>query len=108
MYFLIMGLFINSVESYSFSLFFSFYFNQVSFTLNADAQVLPSQFAPPSISNDTIFLCVSNTGTGTLFKEDFIFGMPAVERFYAVLDTSNARIGLAYTSFTNGTFNTAT
>lgn len=45
-------------------------------------------------------------GTDTTEGMDFIIGMAALERFYAVFDTANRRVGLAYTPFTNGTFNT--
>ena len=83
-------------------------FNQVSFTLNADAQAIPSKFAPTTPAG-VVFLAIGSLADANLtITEDYIFGTPALERFYAVLDTSNQRVELAYTSFTNGTFNTAT
>ena len=96
------GSFTSSVESYltSFPLF-----NQVSFTLNADAQALSSSISPPAAPG-SLFLCIGLLDNTDGTDEEFIFGMAALERFYAVLDTNNQRVGLAYTPFTNGTFNT--
>jgi cathepsin E len=53
---------------------------------------------------DAIYLAVQDIG-GAFPGLDFICGMAFLERFYAVFDSGNHRIGLARTPFTNATTN---
>ena len=54
---------------------------------------------------DGIYLVVSNMGSPSGYGMDFINGYGFLERFYAVYDTGNSRVGLATTPFTNATTN---
>ena len=53
---------------------------------------------------DSIYLAIQNIGQAYPGL-DFICGMGFLERFYAVFDTGNRRLGLARTPFTNATTN---
>jgi len=56
------------------------------------------------VSGD-IYLIVANLGTPSGEGLDFINGQTFLERFYAVFDTANQRVGIATTSFTSATTN---
>ena len=50
--------------------------------------------------SDSAYLIVSDLGTPSGEGFDFIDGMTFMERFYAVFDTTNKRVGLAQTQLT--------
>jgi cathepsin E len=52
-----------------------------------------------------IYLIVNSIGTPSGEGLDFINGQTFLERFYAVFDTTNKRVGFATTSFTTATTN---
>ena len=82
------------------------FFDQVSFGLTPNAQIWPR-----ALNTDiggvagAIYLIVGNIGTPSGEGLDFINGQTFLERFYAVFDTTNQRVGLATTSFTAATTN---
>jgi hypothetical protein len=81
------------------------FYNQVHFTLTPNAQIWPrSQNAALSGTSSQIFLMINEIG-GDDPGQSFIIGMAFMERFYAVFDTGNKQVGLAYTPFTNSTSN---
>ena len=55
--------------------------------------------------DDQIYLVVSDIGTESGQGLDFINGQTFLERFYAVFDTANSRVGIANTPFTDATTN---
>ncbi|KAG0700668.1 aspartic peptidase domain-containing protein [Suillus ampliporus] len=56
-------------------------------------------------SSSYIYLIVNDLGTPSGEGLDFINGQTFLERFYAVFDTTNARVGFATTSYTDATTN---
>ena len=56
-------------------------------------------------SADDIYLIIGSIGTPTGEGLDFINGQTFLERFYAVFDTANNRVGFANTPFTDATTN---
>jgi cathepsin E len=84
----------------------SFDISGVSFGLTANAQIWPRSLNSliGGASGD-IFLIVNSIGTPSGEGLDFINGQTFLERFYAVFDTTNKRVGLATTSFTSATTN---
>ena len=50
--------------------------------------------------NDSLYLIVGNLGTPSGEGLDFINGYVFLERFYAVYDTGDSRVGFAETPFT--------
>ncbi|KAF8971720.1 aspartic protease [Flammula alnicola] len=77
-----------------------------AFELTANAQLWPR-----SLNTDiggvagTIYLIVNDLGTNSGQGLDFINGFGFLERFYAVFDTANKRVGFANTAFTKATTN---
>ncbi|EMD32654.1 hypothetical protein CERSUDRAFT_118681 [Gelatoporia subvermispora B] len=86
------------------SLFFNI--NGVSFEFTANAQIWPRSLNSAIGGNaNSVYLVVNNIGTPTGEGLDFINGMTFLERFYAVFDTTNSRVGFAETSNTFATPN---
>jgi len=86
------------------SLFFTI--GNTTFEFTANAQIWPR--ALNTLIGGTannIYLIVGNLGTPTGEGLDFINGMVFLERFYAVFDTGNKRVGFANTPFTKATTN---
>lgn len=54
---------------------------------------------------NSIYLIVGDIGTNSGEGLDFINGQTWLERFYAVFDTANRRVGFANTPFTTATSN---
>ena len=52
-----------------------------------------------------MYLIVGSIGTPSGEGLDFINGQTFLERFYAVFDTANSRVGIANTPFTTATTN---
>jgi cathepsin E len=77
-----------------------------TFTLTANAQLWPRSLNT-DIGGTTsrIYLIVNDLGTPSGEGLDFINGFTFLERFYAVFDTGNKRVGFATTSFTTATTN---
>ncbi|TFK77430.1 aspartic peptidase A1 [Pluteus cervinus] len=77
-----------------------------TFVLSPDAQLWPRALntAIGGTAN-AIYLVVNNLGTLQGEGLDFINGMTWLERFYAVFDTANKRVGFATTQFTTATTN---
>jgi len=79
---------------------------QTTFELTPNAQIWPR-----SLNTDiggvsgNIYLIVNDIGTSSGGGLDFINGKAFLERFYAVFDTANHRVGLATTPFTHATTN---
>jgi len=84
----------------------SFDISGVSFGLTPNAQIWPRTLNTDigGAAGD-IFLIVNSIGTPSGQGLDFINGQTFLERFYAVFDTTNKRVGLATTSFTAATTN---
>ncbi|KAH8120040.1 acid protease [Phellopilus nigrolimitatus] len=86
------------------SLFFSINGATLEFTANAQAWPRTLNTAIGGRTN-SVYLIVGDVGTPTGSGLDFINGFAFLERFYAVFDTANKRIGFATTSFTTATTN---
>ncbi|KAI0329987.1 acid protease [Cubamyces sp. BRFM 1775] len=86
------------------SLFFEI--NGVTFEFTANAQIWPRALNT-EIGGDknSVYLIVGDIGTPTGEGLDFINGQTFLERFYAVFDSANKRVGLAKTKFTTATTN---
>jgi len=77
-----------------------------TFGLTANGQIWPRSLnADIGGVSGGIYLIVGNIGTPSGSGLDFINGQTFLERFYAVFDTTNQRVGLATTSFTGATTN---
>ncbi|KAF8961363.1 aspartic protease [Flammula alnicola] len=77
-----------------------------SFELTANAQIWPRSLnSDIGGSASRIYLIVSDLGSPSGEGLDFINGLPFLERFYSVFDTTNRRVGLATTPFTKATTN---
>ncbi|KAI0357861.1 acid protease [Trametes cingulata] len=86
------------------SLFFDI--NGVNFEFTANAQIFPRALNTAIGGNaNSIYLIVGDIGTPSGEGLDFINGMTFLERFYAVFDTANSRVGIANTPFTTATTN---
>jgi hypothetical protein len=86
------------------SLFFEIAGTTFEFTPNA--QIWPrSQNAQLGGQEGKIYIIVSDLGTQSGQGLDFINGFAWLQRFYSVFDTSNARVGIANTPFTDATTN---
>ncbi|KAI0363403.1 acid protease [Pilatotrama ljubarskyi] len=86
------------------SLFFDI--NGVNFEFTANAQIFPRALNTAIGGNaNSIYLIVGDLGTPSGEGLDFINGMTFLERFYAVFDTANSRVGIANTPFTTATTN---
>ena len=83
-----------------------FFFDQTTFGLTPNGQIWPR-----ALNSDiggvagAIYLIVGNLGSPSGEGFDFINGQTFLERFYAVFDTANKRVGLATTPFTDATTN---
>jgi cathepsin E len=78
----------------------------VTFGLTANGQIWPRALnADIGGVAGKIYLIVNSIGTPSGEGLDFIDGQCFLERFYAVFDTGNQRVGLATTSFTTATTN---
>ncbi|KAI0081056.1 acid protease [Panus rudis PR-1116 ss-1] len=77
-----------------------------TFELTPNAQIFPRSLntAIGGKASD-IYLIVADIGSPSGSGLDFINGYTFLERFYSVFDTTNRRVGLATTSFTNATTN---
>jgi cathepsin E len=84
----------------------NFNINGVAFGLTPNAQIWPRSLNADigGVSGD-IYLVTNDIGSDTGSGLDFINGMTFLERFYAVFDTANKRVGFATTSFTSATTN---
>jgi cathepsin E len=84
----------------------SFITGGATFTLTANAQIWPR-----ALNTDIggiagrIYLITNSLGTPSGEGLDFINGFAFLERFYAVFDTANKRVGFATTTFTDATTN---
>ncbi|KAF7792263.1 hypothetical protein EIP86_003299 [Pleurotus ostreatoroseus] len=79
----------------------SFFVEDEAFLLTPNAQIWPRSLNTAiGGSADSIYLIVSNLGTPSGQGLDFINGQTFLERFYSHFDTTNKRVGLAYTQFT--------
>jgi cathepsin E len=80
--------------------------NGFTFALSANAQIWPRSLnADIGGVAGTIYLVTNSLGTPSGEGLDFINGFAFLERFYAVFDTANKRVGFATTSFTDATTN---
>jgi len=80
---------------------FDFYIGGTTFTLDPIAQLLPQDQnvawgGEPGLQYGYIGPLGSPSGEGL----DFIIGQKFMERYYAVFDTANDRVGFAYTDHT--------
>ncbi|OJT11874.1 Polyporopepsin [Trametes pubescens] len=86
------------------SLFFTI--NGVNFEFTANAQIFPRALNTAIGGNaNSVYLIVGDIGTNSGEGLDFINGQTWLERFYAVFDTANRRVGIANTPFTTATSN---
>jgi cathepsin E len=84
----------------------TFVIGGTSFVLTPNGQIWPRNLnADIGGVAGKIYLVVSNIGSNSGSGLDFINGQTFFERFYAVLDTANKRVGIATTSFTDATTN---
>ncbi|OAX43685.1 acid protease [Rhizopogon vinicolor AM-OR11-026] len=86
----------------------SLYFNigGVSYELTSNAQIWPRSLNTAiGGSADAIYLIVTDIGSDSGSGLDFINGHCFLERFYAVFDTTNFRVGFATTQYTDATTN---
>jgi hypothetical protein len=77
-----------------------------TYEITANAQIWPRTLNT-FIGGDknSIYLVVSDIGPKVSGTVDFIAGLVFLERFYCVFDTTNSRLGLATTEFTNKEIN---
>ncbi|CDO71514.1 hypothetical protein BN946_scf184910.g13 [Trametes cinnabarina] len=86
------------------SLFFTI--NGATFELTPNAQIWPRALNTAIGGNaNSIYLIVGDIGTPSGEGLDFINGLTFLERFYAVFDSTNKRVGFATTPFTDATTN---
>ncbi|OSD00664.1 acid protease [Trametes coccinea BRFM310] len=86
------------------SLFFDI--NGVNFELTPNAQIWPRALNTAIGGNaNSVYLIVGDIGTRSGSGLDFINGLTFLERFYAVFDSANSRVGFATTPFTDATTN---
>jgi len=77
-----------------------------SFDLTPNAQTWPRNLNTAiGGTSGTIYLIIASIGTPSGGGLDLINGQTFLERFYAVFDTANQRVGLATTSSTSATTN---
>ncbi|KAH9893314.1 aspartic peptidase A1 [Cubamyces lactineus] len=86
------------------SMFFTI--NELVCEFTANAQIWP-RYLNGMIggSSEYVYLIVADIGWPSGSGMDIINGMMFMERFYAVFDTGNNRVGVAYTQFTENTSN---
>ena len=90
----------------NFNLLFLFSHLQTTFELTPNAQIWPRSLnSKIGGTAGSIYLIVSDLRTNSGQGLDFINGQTFLERFYSVYDTSNNRVGLATTPFTDATTN---
>ncbi|KAG6837331.1 hypothetical protein H0H93_011426 [Arthromyces matolae] len=78
----------------------------VTLELTANAQLWPRALNTAIGGNaNRVYLIVGNLGTPSGEGFDFVNGFAFLERFYAVFDTTNKRVGFATTSSTDATSN---
>lgn len=76
------------------------------FEVTANAQIWPRSLNTAIGGNaGDIYLIVSDIKTNSGAGLDFILGQAFMERFYTVFDTTNQRVGVATTPFTDATTN---
>ena len=82
------------------------FFDQTSFVLTPNGQIWPRNLNADigGVASD-VYLIVGNIGRNSGSGLDFVNGQTFLERFYAVFDTANKRVGIATTSFTDATTN---
>ncbi|KZT27469.1 acid protease [Neolentinus lepideus HHB14362 ss-1] len=86
----------------------SLYFNigGTTFELTADAQIWPRNLnSTIGGAEGKIYLVVSDLGSQSGSGLDFIDGFAFLQRFYSVFDTTNSRVGIAKTPWTDATSN---
>ena len=90
----------------NFHLIFLFSHLQTTFELTANAQLWPRSLnTVMGGTSSSIYLIINDLGSNSGEGLDFVNGLAFLERFYAVFDTANKRVGLATTSFTDATTN---
>ncbi|KAG6901381.1 hypothetical protein C0995_012687 [Termitomyces sp. Mi166 len=77
-----------------------------NFELTPNAQLWP-RFLNTAIggSNDYLYLIVADIGIISGSGLDFVIGYAFLERFYTSFDTTNKRVGFAYTHYTDSLLN---
>ncbi|KAF8155371.1 aspartic peptidase A1 [Mycena galopus ATCC 62051] len=84
----------------------NFVIGGVTYPLTPNAQIWPRALnSAIGGTANFVYLIIGNLGRPSGQGLDFINGMSFLERFYSVFDTSNKRIGLATTPFTNAETN---
>ncbi|KAG2096530.1 acid protease [Suillus discolor] len=78
----------------------------VTYELTPNAQIWPRSLnTAVGGTTDGIYLVVGSTGSPSGSGLDFTNGYCFLERFYSVFDTTNSRVGLATTAYTDATTN---
>ncbi|KAL1713660.1 aspartic peptidase domain-containing protein [Schizophyllum commune] len=86
------------------SLFFKI--GDTTFEFTPNAQIWPRKLNSLLGGDDNkIYLVTSDMGSESGQGLDFIDGFAFLQRFYSVYDTTNSRVGLAKTEYTNATTN---
>ncbi|KAL1661371.1 aspartic peptidase domain-containing protein, partial [Schizophyllum commune] len=86
------------------SLFFKI--GDTTFEFTPNAQIWPRKLNSLLGGDDSkIYLVTSDMGSESGQGLDFIDGFAFLQRFYSVYDTTNSRVGLAKTEYTNATTN---
>lgn len=82
------------------------FFHQVPFELIPNAQIWPRQLnADIGGTAGSIYLIVADLGNPSGAGLDFFLGQAFLERFYSIYDTTNSKVGLARTKYTDATTN---
>ncbi|KZV80356.1 family A1 protease [Exidia glandulosa HHB12029] len=84
----------------------NFVIGGTTFSLSANAQIWPRSLNTVlGGTSSGIYLVVVDLGSDSGEGLDFINGQAFLERFYSVYDTTNQRVGIANTPYTNATTN---
>jgi len=84
----------------------TFFGSQNTYTLTPNAQIWPRHINYEiGGSAGLIYLVVKDIGGNSGSGFDFILGLPFLQRFYSVYDTTNSRVGFATTQFTDALIN---
>ncbi|KIY46755.1 acid protease [Fistulina hepatica ATCC 64428] len=100
------GLLTVTEEQYATMESMYFTIGDTTFEFTANAQIWPRALnSTLGGDDDTIYLITADLGSDSGQGLDFINGFAFLQRFYSVFDTTNSRVGIACTEYTQATTN---